>query len=106
VDADAVVGRLGLGEFGVDVDLDRTEEVHLLRVRRGDVAQELILNVAAAPAQRLDREPKVLCRPRDHGVGGQGETPRLLGLLLEVAGPDGALVGIQVAFENHLLSTG
>jgi hypothetical protein len=65
------------------------------------VREHLVVDMAAAAAQRLDGEPEVVRRPRDDGVRGQGETPRLLDLLLEVPGPDGVLVGVgQVALER------
>ncbi len=40
-------------------------------------------------------EPVILCGPGDYRVGGQGQAPRLLGLILELAGADHALVRVQ-----------
>jgi hypothetical protein len=80
-----------LGELA----LDGTEEVDVLAVRRGDVSQDLIIDAAPGPAHRLHRQPVVFRRPGHYGVGDQREAPGLLGLLLQVAGTDRALVGVE-----------
>src|SRR6476619_2852431 len=96
-----VAGRAELGELGVDVDLDRAEEVDVVRMGRGDVGQHLVVDVPARGAHRLHREAVVLGRPGHDGVGDQRQSPRLFGLGLQLPGPHGALVGVeQVAFES------
>jgi hypothetical protein len=59
------------------------------------MGQHVVIDAAALAAHLLDRQTVILRGPGDHGVGGQGQAPGLLGLALEVACPDHALVGIQ-----------
>ncbi len=64
-------------------------------MRGGDVREHLVVDASASRAHRVDRESVVLGCPGHHGVGDQGQAPRLLGLGFEVAGADGALMGVE-----------
>lgn len=59
-------------------------QVHVLVVDRPDVRQGLVTDVAAVAAQGSHAETVVLRGPAHDCVGGQRETPHLLGLLLVV----------------------
>src|SRR3981081_2837131 len=54
-----------------------------------------VVDASPGAAHRLHGQAVILRRPSHHRVGGQRQTPRLLGLLFEVAGADGALVGVE-----------
>jgi len=82
------------GELGVDVDGVGAVEVYVLVVAGPDVGEHLLVDPTAGVAQRGDGQAVVLRHPAHDGVGGQGQTPHLFGLLLVMAPPQRALVGV------------
>nr|WP_308164546.1 hypothetical protein [Nonomuraea sediminis] len=83
------------------VDIDYAEEVDVVAVAGRDVRKDLIRHVPALGAQLQHRARIIFRRPRDHGVGQQGQAPRLLGLLLQVRPGDRALLRVvQVAAQR------
>jgi len=79
----------------VVVDGDGRAEVDVLAVGRAEVGQHVVIDAATLAAHLLDREAVILCGPGNHSVRGQGETPGLLGLPVEVPRPDHALVRVE-----------
>ena len=55
----------------------------------------VIIDQPSLGAHVLDREAEILGHPRGDRVRRDGQTPGLLGLVLQVATPDGALVGVE-----------
>ena len=94
-----------MGEFGVDVDGDGAEQANGVGLGRGYVDEEVGVDAAALSVHVVDGQPEILGRPSRDGVGGQGQTPCLLGLLLQVPPLHRAFVGVEhVAFERCVLS--
>jgi len=58
------------------------------------VREDLVVDAPAGAAQGGDGEAVVLGGPNDDRVGGEGQAPHLLGLLLVVPAPDGTLAGV------------
>jgi hypothetical protein len=80
-----VPGGVEVGEFGVDVDGDGdgAEQADGVGLGRGYVDEQVEVDAAALSVQVVDSQPEILGRPSRDGVGGQGQTPCLLGLLLQ-----------------------
>jgi hypothetical protein len=58
-------------------------EVHVLVMGRPDLRQHLVVDLATVAAQRGDAEVVIFGRPAHDGVGGQGQAPHLLGIVLD-----------------------
>lgn len=84
-----------MGEFGVDIDGDGAEQADVLALGWGDAGEDLVVDVASLVAEPLYGQAEVLGGPGADGVGCDGQTPRLLGLVLKVAAANGAFVGVE-----------
>src|SRR5664280_3506464 len=93
-----------LGQFTVDVHGDGAEEVDVVVVGGPQVGQHLVLDQLATGAHFGDGAAVVLADPGDDRVGGDGQAPCLLGLLLGVAVSCSA-VGRAVALPSISSST-
>lgn len=76
-----MTGGSELGELGVDVDRDGAEQPDVLALGRRDVGEDLVVDVASLVAELLCGQAEVLGGPGADGVGRDGQTPRLFGLV-------------------------
>jgi hypothetical protein len=91
----SVAAGVEWGQLPFDIHRDRPEEVGVLSVRWGNVGEHLVVDAPSLGTHRLYREAVVLRGPGHYRVGHHGQAPGLLGLLLQVPGPDRALVRVD-----------